>query len=201
MRRLSFRRRQASLHPDLVPADDAGGLAGNDPPHGLAQQSEHRARSGARDREVPVRPSRPRARRGQARRVRSRAPAHRFQVHGRRRDRARVLELSFDRPRDAAAPLRAGVEPADQHAPRLVPARRLPGVPSSGPGRHRAGRGRAAAGQPASVRKSRGPSEVRVPVDHAGVDRMVRDDAQPAARRARGRSRATRTDRGRSTDR
>ena len=130
------------------------------------------------------------------------APPHRLQVHGRRRHRARLLELPLARPRDLQRRTERGVGPADRHAPRLVPARRPPGVP---PHRARRRREPGADGRPPDNRhpmeKALDHLRRRVSADDAGMDGVVGDDAQPAARRHVGAQRATRPARARSTAR
>ena len=93
----------------------------------------------ARGREVPLRPSRPRAGRSEAGGVRSRSAASSTSSTRQTPTPSSVCSSCHSMGRVMLQRRTArGVEPAGRHAPRLVPARRLPGVPPRRAARHRA---------------------------------------------------------------
>ena len=109
-----------------------------------------------------------------------------FKYTGQQRHREDLLQLSLDGPRDAAAPHGQGVGPRAGDASRLVSARRWPGLPPRWPAQHEPGPD----GRPPDNRhpmdKALAHLKPDVPIQNARMDGVVRNDAERAARWARG---------------
>ena len=168
--------------PDLLPADDARGLAGDDQAHGHAQRRAPRAGPGAGGRCATSPTSwawRPRRCGRRAFEVERRLIefSYRRQGHGARPAR---LCHSIGR-RHAAATHERGVGPARGHAPRLLPARGLPGLPLPWPPPRRSPG--PTASRPTAGTRGQGsrPLEGGLSAAHPRVVRLV---GQPAALRA-----------------